>query len=175
MLVQAVKKRLVAGPHCRRLVQYNDVEALQHFAMMPEGFPDDAFQAVTANGKPAVLFGHGQTEPCVLVAVFLVKNRKHFVAAAFCFIEDAAVSGRIKKPGAPAEAAICRLACGWNFFRWIRDRRLSVLRRELRSSFRTAPFQHKAACLCCHPGSETMRACPLQIAGLECAFHVADT
>ena len=175
MLMQAVKKGLVAGLHCSRLVQHDHIDALKRFTMVSKGFPDDAFQAIATDCKPAVLFGHGQTEPCFLLAVFFVKNRKHFVAAAFCFFEDAAVGGRIKKPGAPAEAAIRRLAWYWNFFRWIRDRRLSVLRREQRSSFRTAPFQHEAACLCCHPGSKTMRACPLQIAGLECAFHVADT
>ncbi len=117
MLVQAVKKRLVAGPHCGRLIQHDHVKALKRFTMPPKGFPDDALQAVATDCKPAVLFGHGQTEPRFLLAVIFVKNRKHFVAAAFCFFEDTAVSGRIKKPGAPAEAAIRRLAWCWNFFR----------------------------------------------------------
>ena len=110
MLVQAVKKRFVVGSHCGRLIQHNHIEALKRFTMLPKGFPDDAFQAISTNRKAAVLFGHGQTEPCFVLAVFFIKNRKHFVAAAFCFFEDAAVCGRIKKPGAPAEAANRRLA-----------------------------------------------------------------
>jgi len=110
MLMQAVKKRLVAGPHRSRLIQHDHVEALKRLTVVPKRFPDDALQTIAADREPAVLFGDGQTEPCFLLAVFFIKNRKHIVAAAFCFFEDTAVSGRIKKPGAPAEAAVRRLA-----------------------------------------------------------------
>lgn len=175
MFVQAVKKHFIAGPHRRGLVQHHHVEAPEDRMGVPKGFPDDPLQPVAADCGTTVFFGNCQTKPCFRPAVFFVKNRKHLIAATFCFLEDAAVRGRVKKPAAPSEAAVHHRACCWNVFRWIRNRGLLVLRREQRSSLRTPPFQHKAPGLCRHSSSKTMRTCPLQITGLECAFHVTDT
>ena len=74
--------------------------------MMPERLPYDSLQPVAADRQTAGLLGYSQAEPCFLCAIFFVKNRKHLVAAALCFFEDAAVSGRFKKPATPPEAAV---------------------------------------------------------------------
>jgi len=134
MFVQAVKKRLVAGPHRGRLVQDDHVEARKIRTMVPKRFPDDSLQPVTADSKTTIFFGNGQTKPCFGRTVFSVKNRKHLVAATFCFFEDAAIGGRILKPALPSEAAFRHHAFCWNFFRWIRDRGLFSV------SARAAPF-----------------------------------
>ena len=174
MLMQAVKKCLVAGSHRSRLVQDNHIKTFKVRTMVPKRFPDDPLQPVAADCGPAVFFGNRHTEPCFLLAIFFVKNRKHLVAAAFCLLEDVAVGGSIKKPAVPSETAPRHRACCWKFFRWIRGRGYSVLRRELRSSLRAPSLQHKTARLGRHARSKTMRACPLQITGLECAFHVTE-
>ncbi len=122
MFVQAVKKHFIAGPHRRGLIQHHHVETPEYLKGVPKGFPDDPLQPVAADCGTTVFFGYCQTKPRLQLTVCFVKNRKHLIAATFCFFEDAAVRGRIKKPAAPPEAAVPHRACCWNVFRWIRDR-----------------------------------------------------
>jgi len=49
------------------------------------------------------------------------------------------------------------------------------LRRQLRATLGAAALEHKAAGLCRHTGTEAMRACALQSAGLIRTFHVPAT
>jgi len=122
MFMQAVKKCFVTGPHRGRAVQNDNIETLQVRAMVPKRLPDSSLQTIAANRRPAVFPGYGQAESRLLATIFCVENRKHFVAAAFCFLEDAVIRRRIRKPASPSEAAVHYRACWRIFFRCDRDR-----------------------------------------------------
>ena len=122
VFMQAVKKGLVAGSHRRRPIQNHYVETFEVRAVVSKRFPDRSLEAVAADREAAMFLGNGQTEPCFLPTIVLVENRKHLVATAFCFFEDATIRGSIKKPALPSEAAVRHRACYWDFFRCNRDR-----------------------------------------------------
>ena len=119
VFMQAVKELFVAGPHRCRLVQDYHIEALEVRPVLPKGFPYKPLQPVATDCTGTVFLGNSQAEPCIVLVVIFVKNRKHHVAATLCFFEDAAVGGRIKKPASPSEAAVRHSAGCGNFFRWI--------------------------------------------------------
>ena len=52
---------------------------------------------------------------------------------------------------------------------------LPHLRRQLRPTFGATAFQYKTTGLGCHACSKSVRACPLQCAGLKCTFHLGAT
>jgi hypothetical protein len=91
--MQAVKKGFVAGPRRRRLVEHDEVEALQIRPVKSKRFPDETLKPIAANGAATVFPRNGQAEPSVLAAVLFVKNCKHLVATSICIPEDAAVGG----------------------------------------------------------------------------------
>jgi len=119
---QTIKKRPVAGPHGGRPIQDHDIQPRKLGAMAPERFPDHSLQAVAANRKPAEFLGDSQAEPCFLLAVVFVENRKHIVATAFCLLKDATIRGSIGKPVSPPETASLDRACCRLFFRGNCDR-----------------------------------------------------
>ena len=106
-----------------------------------------------------------------LIFISPAEHSEHLIPAAFCFLENVAVSSCSGEPASLCEALI--LAAGGCYFivRGSCDRALLALRRKLRSSFRAAALQYETAGFCCHPGAESVGAGPFDSAGLKCAFH----
>ncbi len=104
--VQAVKQSAVAGAGRRRLVQDDNVQARYFALLLPERLPDDALYSVPASREATVLLADREPESWLVCAVWSVKNRKHFVAAAVSFVKYATEGGFVGKPASTSEAAV---------------------------------------------------------------------
>jgi len=87
------------------------------------------------------------------------------------WLKDAAPASRL--PGVKRSSKL--LAVFILLFVALVIERCLALRRKLRSPFRAAALQYETAGFCCHPGSESVGAGPLNSAGLKCAFHCDST
>jgi len=89
-----------------------------------------------------------------------------------CLLKDATVCIGIEQPTLAAQP-VFQIAFG--LFVVVGGRRGNWrLRGELRAAFGAAGLQHFPSRLGCHACAESVCACPLEIAGLECAFHLPD-
>jgi hypothetical protein len=77
---QAGEQRGVAGGGRSRLIQDNNVEACQLFAMLPERFSHETFQAIAPCRVLAVLLAYRKPQPCFVAIVWPVEDCKHVVA-----------------------------------------------------------------------------------------------
>lgn len=108
MRAQAIKQRFVARATCGRLIEHDDVHATDMIAPLPERLPHDALQAITGRAQTTVLLANRQPEPGLVAAIRSIENCKHFVPAAFRFLEDATISVLVGEPVHPPEAVVGR-------------------------------------------------------------------
>ena len=99
------------------MIHYDNVEASEFVTRLAKRLADDALQAVAGNGAAAMFARNRESESRLTVAVSSVEDRKHRVAAAFCFVEYAAEGTRIGQAAAPSETAVDGRACCRTFFR----------------------------------------------------------
>lgn len=131
MLCQAVEQRPVVCLVRSRLIQDHDVQTGKLLAVLPEGFPDNAFQSVSRHGKPAVFLGDGEPEPRDVSVIIRCQDRKHVVATAAGLFEHAIkrrgirqaadsvkpVIGRITRAYVRFAFAVCRRFFGSVYWR----------------------------------------------------------
>ncbi len=174
------KQRGIAACRRRRLAKHDNVDAAEACAVVTKGFPDDAFQPVSPTRLFTVFLGDCETEARVAGAIRPEQHRKEFVAASFRFLKDSLKGGLVWQPVLRPQSAVDDLLA-WGLtgsrsvFRNGGKRRLHALRRKFGPTLGASTLEHEAPGLGCHSCTETVRASPLQFAGLKCSFHLGAT
>jgi len=105
---QAVEQRFVVRASCGRLIEHDDVYATDIIPPLSERLADDALQAIAGRAQTTVLLANRQPEPGLVAAIRSIENCKHFVPAAFRFLENATISVLVDEPVYPPEAVVGR-------------------------------------------------------------------
>jgi hypothetical protein len=114
---QAFTQYAIARACCGRLVQNDDVQTRHSALLMPERFPDDSLDPVSASRQTAILLADREPQSWLIGAVRPVENSKHFVAAAVGFFKYATERGFVGKPASTSEAAVHVGTISWVIFR----------------------------------------------------------
>jgi len=131
--------------------------------MLPERFPDNALDSVSAGSLPAVLFRYCQTQSGDVLVVVSAKHGKAFVTAAGRFFEHARIRRCIKQPLFFLEPEQ-RVASQHG---WLQR----LLWGELGAAFGSAALQNKTAGFRRHTGPKAVCAGALYFARLIRTFH----
>lgn len=155
---------------CRgRLIQYHNIYSRKTPLLLTKRFSDDAFQSVPPACFAAIFFADGQTQTGRVAAVVAVENREQLIATALGFFKYPTKRTLVRYP-AWAPETLTESGFGVFFRNGLTG--LAALWRQLDPAFRTTALQNEPTCFSCHSCSESVRACPLQCAGLKCSFHL---
>ena len=170
--------------HEMRLVRvdHDDIQTYERFRVSTKGLSCRAFDAVSIGRQSAPLFADGEPQACWVSTIVAVQDGEVTIPTAFRPPKNASEGVGIQKSLAAPEALIvcctgpvtirCGSACA---HRRVALRCHVSLWRQARTPFCTALFDDAATGFRGHSRAESMRACPLDFAGLERAFHLPAT
>ncbi len=157
MGLQSAKELGVVHIFQARAHHHHQVQPPQKFSMLAEALSDDALDPIAGRGLAQAPLRHRKAQAGVRQPGRTGEHDEMAITGTPGILEDPTELGALEQPGA-AGKALC--ADG-----------PSSSRCQPGATFGAPGLDHLTPVLGGHPGTETMGAGALEVAGLECAFH----
>ena len=158
LLRQACQNVPILFPSGSGAGQHHDIQARQISLVFPETFPDQAFDPVSGHGPPDLPFGYRQPQAGLVPLIGAGQDREISTADLAGLVKNVFERRGVWKTLLPGKAFADRF-------------RNQTSGTEILAPLGATGTDDRATGAGPHPGTKTMVAFALEVAGLECSFH----